>query len=94
MTLHFNKLSWKKIIKQLLVTGKKLDGISFAQIHGSRAAERNFKIDRERIREWRGKKEKIEKTVKNTKLKGSKRMRIEGAVRKPFNQKLDESVLE
>ena len=40
------------------------------------------------------KKESIKKTVKNKKLKGSKRMRIEGTGRKPFNKKLDESVLE
>ena len=36
------------------------------------------------------KKEIIEKTVKDKKLKGSKRMCIEGAGRKPFNEKLDE----
>ena len=40
------------------------------------------------------KKESIKKTVKNKKLKGSKRMRIEGTGRKSFNKKLDESVLE
>ena len=40
------------------------------------------------------KKESIEKIVKNKKLKGSKRMRIEGARRKPFNEKLDAFVLE
>ena len=31
----------------------KLDAISFAQIHGNRAAERKFKLDRKRIRQWR-----------------------------------------
>ena len=40
------------------------------------------------------KKESTEKTARNKKLKGSKRMRIEGAGRKPFNEKLNESVLE
>ena len=39
-------------------------------------------------------KRKYWKTVNNKKLKGSKRMRIEGAGRKPFNEKLGESVLE
>ena len=36
----------------------------------------------------------IEKTVKNKKLKGSKRIRIEGTRRKRFNEKLDESIPE
>ena len=36
----------------------------------------------------------IEKTVKNKKLKGSKRIRIEGTRRKHFNEKLDESIPE
>ena len=39
------------------------------------------------------KKESIEKNVKNKELKGSKRMPIEGAGRKPFNEKLHKSVL-
>ena len=39
-------------------------------------------------------KKSIEKTVSNKKLKGSKRMRIKETVRKPFNEKLDESLLE
>ena len=34
----------------------KLDAISFAQIHGNRAAERKFKPDRKRLQEWREKK--------------------------------------
>ena len=34
----------------------------------------------------------IEKTVKNKKLKGSKRIHIEGAIRKCFNDNLDESI--
>ena len=29
----------------------KLDALSFAQIHGNRATERKFKVDRKRIRE-------------------------------------------
>ena len=36
----------------------------------------------------------IEKTVMNTKLKRSKGMHIGGAARKPFNEKLNEFVLE
>ena len=36
----------------------------------------------------------IEKTVTNTKLKRSKGMHIGGAARKPFNEKLNEFVLE
>ena len=48
----------------------KLDAVSFAQIHGNRAAEWNFTVDRKRIQEWEGG-ETIEKTVKNKKLKGS-----------------------
>ena len=39
-------------------------------------------------------KQSIEKTVKNKNLNGSKRMRIKAAGRKPFIEKLDESVLE
>ena len=54
--------------------------------HGNRVAERKFKVDRKRIQEWREKKESIEKTVKNNKLKGRKRMHIEGAERKPLNE--------
>ena len=34
-------------------------------------------------------KKSIEKAAKNNKLKGSKRMHIEGAERKPFNEKLN-----
>lgn len=34
----------------------KLGAISFAAIHGNRAAERKYNVDRKRIREWRGKK--------------------------------------
>ena len=37
---------------------------------------------------------RIEKTVKNKRLKGSKRMCIEGSRRKPFDEKLDKSVLQ
>ena len=72
----------------------KLNAISYAVIHGNHAAERKLKVDRKRIREWREKKESIEKTVKNKKSKGSQRKRCEGAGRKPFSDKLDESILE
>ena len=72
----------------------KLDAFPFAQIHGNRTAERKFNVDRKRLREWREKTESIEKTVKNKNLNGSKRMRIKAAGRKPFIEKLDESVLE
>ena len=89
--------------KQLLIKTKKnrsyplqfkLDAFPFAQIHGNRTAERKFNVDRKRLREWREKIESIEKTVKNKNLNGSKRMRIKAAGRKPFIEKLDESVLE
>ena len=71
----------------------KLDAISFAAIHGNHAAEKKYNVDRKRIREWREKKESIEKTVKSKKAKGCQRKRVEGGGRKPFSEKLDETVL-
>ena len=69
----------------------KLDAISYAEIHGNHAAEKKYKVDRKRIREWRQKKSSIQNTMK---AKRSQRKRIEGARRKPFSEKLDEAVLE
>ena len=72
----------------------KLDAISFAAIHGNHAAEKKYNVDRKRILEWQEKKESIEKTVKSKKTKGCQRKRVEGGGRKPFSEKLDETVLE
>ena len=72
----------------------KLDAISYAEIHGNHAAEKKYKGDRKRIREWRQKKASIQQTVNTKNAKGSRRKRIEGAGRKPFSEKLDEAVLE
>ena len=72
----------------------KLDAISYAEIHGNDAAEKKYKVDGKRIREWRQKKASIQQTVNTKKAKGSQRKRIEGAGRKPFSEKMDEAVLE
>ena len=72
----------------------KLDAISYAEIHGNDAAEKKYKVDGKRIREWRQKKASIQQTVNTKKAKGSQRKRIEGAGRKPFSEKMDEVVLE
>ena len=72
----------------------KLDAISFAAIHGNHAAEKKYNVDRKRIREWREKKESIEKTVKSKKAKGCQRKRVEGGGRKPFSEKLEGTVFE
>ena len=66
----------------------------FAAIHGNHAAEKKYNVDRKRIREWREKKESIEKTVKTKKAKGCQGKRVEEGGRKPFSEKLDETVLE
>ena len=55
----------------------KLDAISFAAIHGNHATEKKYNVDRKRTREWREKKESIEKTVKSKKAKGCQRKRVE-----------------
>lgn len=41
----------------------KLDVISYAETHGKHAAERKYKIDRKRIREWRQKKQAFNKLL-------------------------------
>ena len=55
----------------------KLDAISFAAIHGNHATEKKYNVDRKRTREWREKKESIEKTVKSKKAKGYQRKQVE-----------------
>ena len=62
----------------------RLDAISFGAIHGNHVAEKKYNVDRKRIREWREKKESIEKTVKTKKAKGCQRKRVKGGGRKPF----------
>ena len=72
----------------------KLDAISYAEIHGNHAAEKKYKVDRKRIREWKHKKLSIQQTVNSKIAKGKQRKRMEGAGRKPFSETLDAAVLE
>ena len=92
MTLHFTKLSWKKIIKQRLIKGEKLKAIP----HNLRSmlflSHRSMEIEQQKEssnligREYdNGDRRSVEKRVKNMELKGRKRMRIEGARRNPSN---------
>ena len=41
-------------------TDFKLEVVRFAELNGNRAAERKYKVDRKSVREWRGKKQKLE----------------------------------
>ena len=65
----------------------KVDAISF-----TRSMEIDTQKERSKLigKEYENgeRKKSIEKAAKNNKLKGSKRMHIEGAERKPFNEKL------
>lgn len=70
----------------------KSDAIRYAENKGNHAAERKFNVDRKRIREWRDNKGKIEELLAKT--KGTKRKRCDGGGRKPFNEQLEEMVLE
>ena len=77
--ISFNKLSWKKIIKQLLIKGKELEAIPYNLgsmlflSHISMEIELQNEISQLIGKEYknRGGGESIGKTVKNKKLKGS-----------------------
>ena len=63
----------------------KITAIQYAELHGNRAAERKFNVDRKRIREWRAKRDEIGNM--SAKVKGKERKRCDGAGRKPFSEK-------
>ena len=66
----------------------KLKAVRFAEdCNSNRKAAAKFGVDRYRIREWRQKKSKLEAASNKTK-------RLEGAGRKPFDEDIEESLLQ
>ena len=66
----------------------KLKAVQFAEeCNSNRKAAAKFGVDRKRVREWRQKKSKLEDT-------SSKRKRLEGGGRKPFDEDLEEALLQ
>ena len=70
----------------------KLDAIAFAEQNNNSAAGRKFGVDRRRIVEWRGNKDKIE-SAQLQPTPGS-RKRLQGGGRRQYCQDLDSAVFE
>lgn len=71
----------------------KLEVIRYAEVNSNHAASRKYKIDRNSIRDWRRKREKIEKLIKDT-SSGAKRKRLDGGGRRVTDEEIEENLLE
>ena len=69
----------------------KIRAIEYAEINGNRAAERKFGVDEKGIQEWRANKEEMISTI--GKVKSAQQRPVLGSGRKPFRERLEESVL-
>ena len=70
----------------------KLDAVQYAELHSNRVAAKKFNVDVRRIREWKTHKTQIRE--QSMKPNGKKRKTLAGAGRKPFNELVENQVLE
>ena len=71
----------------------KLKVIRNAKVNSNHAASKKYKIDRKSIRNWRRKREKIEKLIKDT-SSGAERKRLDGGGRRLTDEDIKENLLE
>ena len=70
-----------------------LEVIRYAEVNSNHAASRKYKTDRNSIRDWRRKREKIEKLIKDT-SSGAKRKRLDGGGKRVTGEEIEENLLE
>ena len=70
----------------------KQEAITFAEENGNNCAARRFGVAVKRVREWRQNKDAIVELC--AKPKGFKKEKLEGGVRKPMDEGMEEELLE
>lgn len=71
----------------------KLEVIRYAEMNSNHAASKKYKIDRNSIRDWRKKRDKIEE-LKVERSGGAKRQRLDGGGRHLTSEEIEENLLE
>ena len=71
----------------------KLEVIQYTEVNSNHAASQRYRIDRNSIRDWRRKRKKIEKLLKDT-SSGAKRKRLDGGGRCVTDEEIEENLLE